>query len=67
MIWDKLFWSWFVIIASMAIYLLLEEATTFNIVFGSMLIGLGLTKIAGERAKDKGLKADKKILEKLKR
>ncbi len=66
--WDKLFWLWFVITAMLALLLIFEEATTFNLLFGSMVIGLGLIKLAGERArKERGPLVKRRLLEKLKK
>ena len=68
MMWDKLFWLWFVITAMLALLLVFEEATTFNLLFGSMVIGLGLIKLADERAeKVRRPLVKRRLLEKLKK
>jgi hypothetical protein len=66
MIWDKLFWLWFAFVTALFLAMLTEEATTLNLLFGSMLIGLGLIKLAGERSgRDRPLKVSRKILKRL--
>jgi hypothetical protein len=66
MMWDKLFWLWFVITAVLALMLVLEEATTLSLLFGSMVIGLGLIKLAGERAeRERRPLVKRRILDKL--
>jgi hypothetical protein len=50
MIWDKLFWLWFILVAVIFLVMLTEETTTLSLLFGSMLVGLGLIKLAGERS-----------------
>jgi hypothetical protein len=67
MIWDKLFWIWFSVVAALALMLILEEATTFNLLFASTVIGLGLLKLAGERARPGQVRIERKTLEKLKK
>ncbi len=68
MIWDKVFWVWFLFTALLALVMLLEDASTLNMVFGSMVIGLGLIKLAGERSgKSQPLKVSRKLLDKLKK
>jgi hypothetical protein len=66
MMWDKLFWLWFVITAVLALMLVFEEATTLSLLFGSMVIGLGLIKLAGERAeRERRPLVKRRILDKL--
>lgn len=68
MIWDKIFWLWFAFVAVAVLYMLSEEVSTFNLVFGSMVIGLGLIKLASERSeKDQRLLIKRRLLDKLKK
>jgi hypothetical protein len=64
MIWDKLFWLWFFVFSMLAIALLSEEPATLNILFGSLIIGLGLVKISSERSRGR-VSVEKRILERL--
>jgi hypothetical protein len=64
MIWDKLFWLWFALTAAFAILLFAEDPSTLNLVYGSMLVGLGLIKLAGEAGQPR---IDGRILRKLRR
>jgi hypothetical protein len=50
MIWDTLFWLWFAIVAVLFLLMLSDEATAVNLLFGSVLAGMGFAKIAGERS-----------------
>jgi hypothetical protein len=52
MIWDRLFWLWFAVTAALALYLLYEEPTAYSMFLSSMLIGLGLLKLACERSRE---------------
>jgi uncharacterized membrane protein len=65
MIWDRIFWLWFVMVSLLAVLLMLEETTTLSIIFGSLVVGLGLIKLAGERAGKSRTKVRRKLLDKL--
>lgn len=67
MIWDKLFWAWFLFVAILAIMLILEEATAFSLLFASVVVGLGLLKLSGERARPGYPMIGRKILERLRK
>lgn len=49
--WDKLFWLWFALLAILFLVLSFEEAGTLTIIFGSLLVGLALIKLSGERSR----------------
>jgi hypothetical protein len=51
MLWDKLFWLWFVFSAALVIFLYLYEPGSPSIIFGLLLAGLGLSKLAEEAGK----------------
>lgn len=66
MIWDKVFWLWFIIMAVFVISLIMEDASTTNLAWGSMLIGLGLVKMAGERSAG-GRGISRRLLERIRK
>lgn len=49
--WDRLFWLWFFLVAVLFLMLFLEEGGTLTLVLGSLLVGLALIKLAGERSR----------------
>ena len=62
--WDKLFWLWFLLMAVFFLVFFLEEGGTFTLVFGSLLVGLALIKLAGERSR--APRVSRRLLRKLK-
>jgi hypothetical protein len=65
MIWDKIFWVWFVLLALLFLVLLTEDITSINLIFGSLLVGLALIKLAGERSRGDRPRISRKLLRKL--
>ncbi len=53
MLWDKVFWLWFLLTSALALYLLLEETTLWGVLQAMLLIGLALVKLAEETSRDK--------------
>jgi hypothetical protein len=49
MIWDKVFWAWFLFTAILILALLAEELSAMGMLGGSLLAGLGLAKLSYER------------------
>lgn len=64
--WDKLFWLWFALLAVLFLVLFLEEAGTLTLVFGSLLVGLALIKLAVERSA-RSPRVSRRLLRKLSR
>ncbi|MBN2043347.1 MAG: hypothetical protein JW754_06105 [Candidatus Aenigmarchaeota archaeon] len=48
MIWDNLFWVWFVASFAGIAVMMAAELSLFSGLFGVMLIGLGILKLSGE-------------------
>lgn len=51
MLCDRLFWLWFIFSAAVVILVYLQEPNPFAIMFGLLLAGLGLGKLAEETGK----------------
>jgi hypothetical protein len=64
MIWDKVFWTWFIAMAFLVVFLLFTDFTPTNLVLSFFLIGLGSFKLSQE---NRGKKLSRKIIEKLKK
>ena len=67
MMWDRLFWLWFLVTSAMALYLLYEDPTAYNIFLSSMLIGLGLLKLACERSREGRPMMSRRLIGRLRR
>ena len=76
MLWDRLFWVWFIFSAAVVILVYLQEPNAFAIMFGLLLAGLGLGKLAEEtgnhslhkrleKEKPKDVKLSRALLKKL--
>lgn len=65
--WDRLFWLWFSLTAAFALYLLCETPGAHNIFLSSVLIGLGLLKLACERSREGRTMISRRLLGRLKR
>lgn len=63
MLWDKLFWLWFLFSAIVLIYFTMRDPSRTNMLMALVLIGIGILKLAEESNRGKGI--SKKILEKL--
>ena len=61
--WDRLFWLWFAFVAVLFLLVFIEEPGTLTLAFGSLLVGLALIKLAGERSRSP--KVSRKLLRKL--
>ncbi len=48
--WHKLFWLWFIFTSFFSLMLMLEDASAANLLFSSLLAGLGIIKLGGERS-----------------
>lgn len=66
MIWDKIFWVWFILTGLFLIYSLIAESSSLNIYLALLLAGLGFLKLA-EESKRKEKTVSKKLLERLKK
>ena len=66
MIWDKLFWLWFLVSSVIFLPFLVDEPSLSGIFFGSVLAGLGLAKMAGEGSRSRP-SVSSKPLDKLRR
>lgn len=72
MIWDEVFWLFFIIACIFAMFTLIESYSLIGVIYSIMLIILGAGKLAGEiQSKRSGLKSSvikvkKKILDGLK-
>ena len=63
---DRLFWIWFIIVGFISVYMLLLDTSIYGFILPLVLIGLGLDRLANESRKEDSVKADKKLLDKLK-
>ncbi len=72
MIWDEVFWLFFIIACIFTMFMLIESFSLMTIIYSIILIMLGGGKLAGEiQSKRKGLKSSiikvkRKILDGLK-
>ena len=64
MIWDRIFWAWFVATAFYFIYFSANMDPETQIMAGLLLVGLGILKFADE---DKKHGISKRLLEKLRK
>lgn len=67
MIWDRLFWLWFLATAALALYMLYRDPTAYTIFLSSMLIGLGLLKLACERSADGRPMVSRRLIRKIRK
>jgi len=71
MIWDEVFWVFFIIAYIFVMFMLIESYSLVNIIYCTILIMLGIGKLAGEihskRTLEKPkIKVKRKILDELK-
>ncbi len=65
MIWDKIFWIWFIVAGFLAILMLTAELSLTNLLLSLILIGTGLCKLSQESRKDRRL--SRRIIDRLKK
>jgi hypothetical protein len=70
MLWDKLFWAWFLISSSIVVIAILVEFSFLSEIFGVILAGLGVIKLASETAREripaKNIKVSRYLVKKIK-
>jgi hypothetical protein len=64
MIWDKLFWAWFVAMGFLVVVMLATELSLTNLALSLILIGTGFFKLSQEIRGEKRI--SRSIIEKLK-
>jgi len=70
MIFDKIFWLWFVSAGLISIYLLFHDSSPYAIIFPVFLIGIGISKLSEEsgakkRTRQTSIKINRNLLDKL--
>ncbi len=53
MFWDRIFWVWFIFSVAVVLYIFLLGTSYFSLMFGLLIAGLGMVKLAEEAGKNK--------------